>query len=323
MANLNTVYHYCSIETFMAIIQYKTLRLSDLNKTNDYMEKRWANQFIESVLKDNLKEEGIKIDLEENYWYEDGVNNHLQYYKKNVKRVLNDKSPVLITCFSQDKDKLSQWRGYGDDGRGVAIGFNYKKIKQLQKNSKLINVDNIIYSEKKQKKELGEVINSVIMYVKNMHENDSFRVSDDFNEYFTNEFDVFCEVFQTSLDQISCFIKNPAFSEEREVRVVYKPGLPDPEVHGRLEPYDIKEYFEENKQVGKYNISPIKLNYRNNQLVAFCDVNFSNLIYENIIEEIVIGPKSKIEITDVYYFLLSNGYDGNNIRISKSEATYR
>ncbi|GMQ62471.1 hypothetical protein [Vallitalea maricola] len=43
MAKLDTVYHYCSVDTFFSIIQNKTIRLSDLNKTNDYMEKRWVS----------------------------------------------------------------------------------------------------------------------------------------------------------------------------------------------------------------------------------------------------------------------------------------
>ena len=40
MTKIDTIYHYCSIDTFFSIIQNKTLRLSDLNKTNDSMEKR-------------------------------------------------------------------------------------------------------------------------------------------------------------------------------------------------------------------------------------------------------------------------------------------
>lgn len=33
---IDIIYHYCSLETFVQIIKNKTIRLSDLNKTNDY-----------------------------------------------------------------------------------------------------------------------------------------------------------------------------------------------------------------------------------------------------------------------------------------------
>ena len=39
---MSNIYHYCSLDTFAQIIKNKTIRLSDLNKTNDYMEKKWG-----------------------------------------------------------------------------------------------------------------------------------------------------------------------------------------------------------------------------------------------------------------------------------------
>lgn len=187
MARLESIYHYCSVDTFMAIIQNKTLRLSDLNKTNDYMEKRWANKFIVSVLQEKLEECGVNMKLEEDYWYDEQSNNHLQYYKKEVERVLYDESPVLITCFSEEKDILSQWRAYGKDGTGVAIGFNYKII-NLINDKKDVLVEKVIYKENKQKEKLGQLIESVIIYIKNMFEEDKARISNDFNVYFKEEF---------------------------------------------------------------------------------------------------------------------------------------
>lgn len=58
-------------------------------------------------------------------------------------------------------------------------------------------------------------------------------------------------------------------------------------------------------------------------MIAFSDIDFSQLINKNIINEVVIGPKSHLKESDIYYFLLSNGFDGNSITISKSKASYR
>lgn len=322
MDKLKSVYHYCSADTFMAIIQNKTLRLSDLNKTNDYMEKRWANKLIVNALKEKLNEYGINMKLEEDYWYNEQSNNHLQYYKKEVGRVLYDESPVLITCFSEEKDKLSQWRAYGQDGTGVAIGFNYKVISLLNDKKEMV-VEKVIYKENMQNKKLCQLIESVIIYIQNMFEEDKVKISDDFNVYFEDEFDTFCEVLVDYIGQVGCIIKNPAFSEEKEVRIIYNPKLPNREILGDIQLTEAKDYFEKVKEINEYKIKPLKFNYRNNQLVAFCDIEFSELIYKPIINEIIIGPKSQLKESDIYYFLLSNGFDANSINISKSKATYR
>lgn len=306
----------------MAIIQNKSLRLSDLNKTNDYMEKRWANKLIVTALQEKLDEYGINMNLEEDYWYDGQSNCHLQYYKKEVGRVLYDESPVLISCFSEEKDKLSQWRAYGQDGTGVAIGFNYKAINLLN-DKRDIFVEKVIYKENKQKEKLGQLIESVIIYVQNMFKEDKVRISDDFNVYFEDEFDSFCEVFVDYIGQVDCIIKNPAFSEEKEVRIIYNPKLPNREILGDIQLNEAKDYFGKVKEISAYKIKPLKFNYRNNQLVAFCDIDFKELIYKPIINEIIIGPKSQLKENDMYYFLLSNGFDANSINISKSKATYR
>lgn len=330
MSNLDTIYHYCSIDTFMAIIQNKCLRLSDLNKTNDYMEKKWAARFIESVLREELNKFDININLTEDYWYEDGVNNHLQYYNKEIKNVLYNNRPVLITCFSKEHDLLSQWRAYGQDGEGIAIGFDYKKLRALNRNTanmefslKNISIEEVIYKEKKQKEKISALIQGCIMYIENMFEDDQVRISNDFSGYFTDEFDSFCEVFVDYLENTGCTIKNPAFSQENEVRIIYDPKLPSPEAIEAGSLTENNKYFKETKEKNNFIINPIKYTKKLNQLVAFADLNFSKLITQDIIKEIVIGPRAKISEDDIYYFMLSNGYEASKIKISHSEATYR
>lgn len=154
--------------------------------------------------------------------------------------------------------------------------------------------------------------------MKELFKEDSTRTSDDFSEYFRDEFDAFCEVIVDKLEQISCHIKNPAFIEEEEIRIIYSPGL-DPEVQR----YEIEGYFKDIKNFNKYKINPIKFDSRGDMLVAYSDINFGDLVTENIVSEIVLGPKSKLTEDDIFYFLLSNGYDGYDIKVSRSKATYR
>ena len=54
--SMGNIYHYCSLDTFAQIIKNKTIRLSDLNKTNDYMEKKWGMKLLYRTLCDELQD---------------------------------------------------------------------------------------------------------------------------------------------------------------------------------------------------------------------------------------------------------------------------
>lgn len=43
------------------------------------------------------------------------------------------KDKFFVMCFSGEEsgDLLSQWRGYGDNGKGIAIGFNEYALKKV------------------------------------------------------------------------------------------------------------------------------------------------------------------------------------------------
>jgi len=103
------VYYYCSDEAFRAIVRRGTLRMSNIFHLNDGAEFLWAIQ--------QLCAHGDALSRE----YE-GVNPESIEAAYRIES--KGETDVSVVCFSQDDDDLSQWRGYGDDARGVAIGFN-------------------------------------------------------------------------------------------------------------------------------------------------------------------------------------------------------
>lgn len=72
-------YHYCSLDTFIAIISNKSLRLCDLSKTNDYMERKWILTILEDSLIKAFEKNEISINLKEDYCYDKGIHNHLAF----------------------------------------------------------------------------------------------------------------------------------------------------------------------------------------------------------------------------------------------------
>ena len=104
----DTVYHYCSIETFFSIITTKKLWLTYSNNTNDYLENRWIDTSINDYVFQNINDKNREL------------------FQKTLQNYQINKVPPFICCFSEDGDMLSQWRAYANNGLGVSIGFNVK-----------------------------------------------------------------------------------------------------------------------------------------------------------------------------------------------------
>ena len=96
---------------------------------------------VEEGLVKSFIDEGIIINLREDYWYEHGINNHISYLLDMLRYDVIRSS--YITCFSRNGDLLSQWRAYGDDGRGVSIGFNSKLLYKVDSSKNDIYIEDV------------------------------------------------------------------------------------------------------------------------------------------------------------------------------------
>lgn len=123
-------------------------------------------------------------------------------------------------------------------------------------------------------------------------------------------------MLDTTTEQVFTFLKNPAFEEEREVRIVYNTGI-----YEEIETRELKETINEKIEIGKkieLILQPIQYQAKGNRLVAYADLSFENCI-DKMIQEIVIGPKSKILEKDIRQFLLSNNYeDYTSVKVSRA-----
>jgi len=116
----NIIYHYCSLESFMSIIKNNTIRLTNISKSNDSSEICYCFDFFQNILKKAIKDfTRLHTSDEELKSYFNGINiNNLI-----SRAIFNDSLIYYVACFSSEANLLSQWRGYADDGNGVAIGF--------------------------------------------------------------------------------------------------------------------------------------------------------------------------------------------------------
>lgn len=282
--NKKIYYHYCSVETFYNILQTGTIRFGNPLNMNDSAEIIWLLGMVKDFV--SKKEEYNSILKDWNL------------IENIMKTLLEEMDCPYIFCLSKEKDVLSQWRSYANDGKGVAIGFD---VDFIERHYSLYGID-VIYNQEKQYDILSKKISdSVLMKLNNAVKNGNRE------EIHRKSIILVSYILQ---DAIMC--KNPAFQEEKEYRLYCG--------------YNVKD---------EKSISDIKFKTNDCSIIPFRELCFKGVEYE-VIKNIVVGPKSTIDNRNLWLFLKSKGFQWTTDRwnwnmddstwrkhVLVSKATYR
>ena len=320
------VYHYCSTEVFHKIISNQKIRLSDITKSNDSMELKWAAQYIKEIFGEKYNNEAKATKyFRENYpedLYEDLLTRYMEDTFDDDSRYYS----FYVCCFSKEGDCLSQWRGYADDGKGLSIGFDESvlsaMIDRLSSQYDML-YGAVTYNEVDQKNEIKREAQKLIEEIKKIAKEHAEKIisETDRKKKSMTEFNkVFLSIFRRCV-----FLKNPFFREEKETRLCLnesKKAL-DEEVRKILKELAKKRVGiiddEANRNIIKEeSLSKIEYYCRNSALVPFYDLSFDR---GKAIKEVIIGPKCKASENDVETYLFNNGFRG--IKVRKSNGTYQ
>lgn len=312
----SVVYHYCSVDTFFQIITNHTIRLSDIEKSNDFMEKKWAIQQCLQHIRNNLHNPEYPCSRQP-----DLASRLLREMEQQFQQY---NTMILAACFSSERDLLSQWRGYGDNGYGVCIGVSSQEEFRpaYHRAEQYLNL-----------KGSDQALPSSLLFA-------NIR-------YTTREIEAICmQMFciymnwlplRTSLEQAATqlvrilypalpFFKSRAFSEEAEWRCVYYPDLPAPPYES--ETFDetdfqqllSREILEEN--LDRFRILPLDYRLRKNNLVPYRDLSFDDCP-GSFIRSITIGPKCPLDRETVKVFLELHHISISMKDIYLSDVSYR
>lgn len=258
----DVMYHYCSIDTFMKILETKSIWVSHAQTTNDGLEDRMFVNALKRTLAKHKEVESQDTALLEKI---------ADTYIKKV-------DFPYIACFTHDNDLLSQWRAYGDNGKGVCIGFDLSKfcyvdlLHQCHGSGKpTVQIDEVSYHDE------DDALIEKFLSTANI-------LREQFN-YDSEENIVYSLV--SGLEELSIFTKSETFNEEREIRMVYYPCY--------------KELLANLSQIPMQTLQglPIRFRRKETQIVSY----FEYSLPENSICEIVLGPKSGVEYKQLTLFL--------------------
>lgn len=310
------LYHYCSADAFYNIIKNHSIWLSDLTNTNDSKELIWVKEAAERVVTPYIQKRIQKGNTDE-FWRHEYVKAFLNLVGRQVF--------CWGFCLSEKDDNLGQWRGYGDDGTGICIGFDFKTLNELIPKCEVIEIDgpkltfgeiyyktkegmnktlreqaqNIVSNEKKRTM-LRELVNAT----KIVFSGSGIEIPKVELLPKTEESIAVAIVAMT----VFPFYKSEGFEEEAEYRIVF--SIPRKE-------FSIKK-FEEYQWASKLKFKEFKFNEET--FVSHLDIELVDM--KDVIKSITIGPKSKLTKQEVELILRWYGVYSDNIEIKKSAATY-
>lgn len=280
------VYHYCSPESFQAILESGRLRFSDINMMNDSTEHRWGYSVFEEAATRLIKRTGIS----------EQVPTMTVEFFDAVDQVLSQGQLIahpFISCMSLDGNSLDQWRKYADDGRGYAIGFRAGALKQLP-----ISLLKVSY-------DLEEQVREMMAALVALH----FQAPELPLSGVAFEDAALISAFMTAL-------KHPSFQSEREVRCLRAISIEklgsnfrfvDPGGQGR-----------DGVEVPGERVCYAT---RSGALTAFVDIPYTSPVDACPIVEVTLGPKNSTDPGNVLLFLGSLGH--GDIAVRHSNLPYR
>lgn len=302
--------HYCSNETFINILKNKKLWLSELTLSNDSKEGSW----IWKLVLDECKR--TKFSLSDQ-----------AYIKAVMESCLAERSAFGF-CLSEDGDLLSQWRGYADDGAGVAIGFSIESLQALCNcttvDDRQFSLHEVEYGEGVQ----AEFASSYVERVKQGIDAAIKISSDNFQiQKFMHQFAMFggqiqvdaaplaahMDVVDTIASQLF-LLKNPKFKEEKEWRILCPADI------------DAESWVLENtvKPITYTNRETIEFRSREGCIVPYIELALTEAALMGM-QKVFLGPRNRTPKHVVQTLLANAGPSrgGKDVVVEHSAATYR
>ncbi len=268
---MTLIYHYCSYEAFDSILKNRTLRFSDIRKSNDPMEI----DFLFEEYKDwNKRKNNNQNNAQRN-------NSNLEIFKES--QLKGD--IFLVSCFTRNYDTLAMWNRYAR--KGVAIGFDESKL--------LDSFEKVKHGipEKMIKDNIPSSSDAIV--VRDVQYFSDGEIDDYFDSQNLNGYDDFIELYRKSP-----FIKSDVFKDEEEVRAVYW-HTSNTNMHlNYLSLTDAHGFHKGNIPFKSVSDSA----YQHKMVV---DIPFD----VESIKSITIGPDSKITEKDIEEILFVNGLAGD------------
>lgn len=319
---MKNLYHYSSNSKCFSILESQTLRMSDIQKSNDYMELGLFFPEIFNHIMRLYNENPFPL-LYESKSNSEALDRLLsECYNIWDERFLSGDFSNFVACFSECPDALTQWQAYADNANGCCLAFSLPLLLQYCKQTNgVLRIEKVQYLGQKDlddlvvqkaRDSLSELNGLREWIVENMtHDN----TSPDTDGLMSFNFGTMLGYIFTD----SLMYKAKAFSHEKEWRIFFSDRAYKNAdwVLGKEDQLIGPEGFSETLSFLR---NKIDFNVTANDLVPYFPIKFSEF-NSCPVTELWIGPKSNISRKDAELFLRKNDY--NQAKVMFSNVTYR
>jgi hypothetical protein len=195
------MYHYTSLDAFLSIVEHKVLRATSVNYLNDASEGALGQSLIYTRAMQELQG-ASGVDREFLAVLINRVQNQVMWSMAGA---------VYVLCFTEKSDDLNQWRGYTPHGRGVCLGIDLSVlVSRMQQMEAGWTIQDCKYEQAAQ----VALVNAMLSRMRDsaLREHAQDKRAEHFAQVIYSN--------MGALLQVTAQMKNQAFKDEREVRLI-------------------------------------------------------------------------------------------------------
>lgn len=230
----DTIYHYTDGTGLKGILESGKLWFTDIFNLNDPSELRHGVNLAADRMSSVANSADSRPEAKQ------FAANFSALVAGGIERVAH----FFVCCFSRNGDDLGQWRAYGDDGRGYAIGFDAATLETNFTKPGGIPVPNhatfpITYNDGELHEMHRKIISEAMPLI-------SFPRTDGFDMHFVNQYmSELSVVFTLPILRSAIFFKHEAYKNEEEYRFLdLRQAGPVEGLKFRTRPYALVRYRE-------------------------------------------------------------------------------
>ena len=202
------LHHYTDARGMIGIVQSKALWATEVDYLNDSKELEYGLSRVRAEI-DRLQDEYESVPLVRDNLL-DSLQTHLSNFHQGLYR-------IFVSCFCEEGDLLSQWRGYAGRGGGYALGIEFgddTKIQSTGGHEYNPMLRKIIYNPEEQRQYIRDYLGKVCESISSEERA--------FQDDFQNEaaWSSLASWLTNILMDLAVSFKHPGFSEENEWRLI-------------------------------------------------------------------------------------------------------
>lgn len=198
-------YQYSALSTFRGVIEHNDLWATHWAYLNDAKELKKGIKIAKFVHSDKIITGYFK-----------SYNSYGDFGKlisKLTKKEIINKTDAYVLCFSEEKDKLNLWRGYGNGYNSIVTAYDSAKIKTNTESAGFSIMGRVIYDEDTQKVMMLMFLGRFYLLTKEMYKR--------FPEQKEKVKKLLPGYLAMGVLILSLFMKEKSWKEEKEWRIIY------------------------------------------------------------------------------------------------------